>query len=116
MNKVELKKKRRVRTKFRIRSKVSGTASVPRISIFKSNKFFYAQVIDDANGVTMASASSLKTGSSLNLETCKKVAADLSKKMKDKSIDTAILDRNGYIYIGRVKAFTDGLRENGIKI
>lgn len=116
MNKIALKQVRRARAKYRVRSKISGTATKPRVSVFKSNKYFYAQAIDDVNNVTIASASSMKLGAPLNSEICKKVAVELSKVMSEKKIDTAVLDRNGYIYTGRIKAFTDGLRENGIKI
>lgn len=116
MNKIELKKIRRERTKFRVRANVSGTLEKPRVSIFRSNKYIYAQVIDDTKGSTLASASSIKSGKTVNLDVCKAVAAELAKKMKDIKIETAVFDRNGYLYTGKVKMFADSLRENGIKI
>ncbi|HBD92818.1 MAG: 50S ribosomal protein L18 [Spirochaetes bacterium GWF1_31_7] len=116
MNKIELKKSRRIRTKFRIRSKISGTAVLPRITIFRSNKYIYAQVIDDTKNVTLASASSIKSNKPVNAETCKLVAIDLANKLKELKLDSAVFDRNGYIYTGRIKVFADSLRENGIKI
>lgn len=116
MNKIDLKLSRRTRAKFRVRAKVSGTAERPRVSVFRSNKYFYAQVIDDVKNVTLASASSIKSGKPVNLDTCKEVAVELAKKLKDLKIDTAVFDRNGYLYAGRVKVFAESLRENGVKI
>lgn len=116
MNKIEVKKNRRTRTKFRVRKKINGTALKPRISIFRSNRFFYVQAIDDENGVTLVSASSVKIGNPVNVEISKKVGVELANALKDKKIEEAVLDRNGFIYTGKIKAFTDALRENGIKI
>ncbi len=125
MNKIEVKKTRRVRAKFRVRKNIFGTALKPRISVFKSNKYFYAQAIDDENGVTLASATSLsyadkdlakRTGSLKNLEVCKKVGVELAKALKEKNVEIAVLDRNGFLYTGKIASFTDALRENGIKI
>ena len=95
---------------------MSGTAEKPRISVYRSNKYFYAQVIDDTKSSTIVSASSLKSGKNINLEVCKGVAKDLAKKMKDAKLEAAVFDRNGYVYTGKLKAFADELRENGIKI
>lgn len=116
MNKIEVKKSRRTRAKFRVRKKINGTASKPRISVFRSNRFLYAQAIDDENGVTLASASSIKIGNPVNIEISKKVGVALANTLKEKKIEEAVLDRNGFIYTGKIKAFTDALRENGVKI
>ena len=116
MNKIEVKKNRRTRTKFSVRRKVNGTELKPRISVFRSNRFFYAQAIDDVNGLTLASASSMKIGNPVNIEISKKVGVALAEALKAKKIEEAVLDRNGFIYTGKIKAFTDALRENGIKI
>lgn len=116
MNKIEVKKSRRTRAKFRVRKKINGTALKPRISVFRSNRFLYAQAIDDENGVTLASASSIKIGNPVNIEISKKVGVALANTLKEKKIEEAVLDRNGFIYTGKIKAFTDALRENGVKI
>lgn len=116
MNKIEVKKNRRERAKFRIRKKINGTAQKPRLSVFKSNKYFYVQAVDDEKACTIASASSLKLGSPLNLKICKQVGVEFSKILKDKKIEELVLDRNGFVYTGRIKIFTEALRENGIKI
>ena len=112
------KQERRQRIKFGIRAKVSGTAERPRLSVFRSNKAIYAQLIDDVAGNTLASASSveLKTESDGNtLDTAKKVGQRLAEKAKAKNIDAVVFDRNGYLYHGKVKALADAAREGGLK-
>lgn len=116
MNKIQQSK--RIRTKYKIRKTIFGTASCPRVSVFKSNSNFYAQVIDDENSRTLASSSTLKMKdlkSKSNIEAAKAVAEDLAKKMFTKKIDNIVFDRNGYIYHGKIKAFADILRDSGIK-
>ncbi|MCB0483778.1 MAG: 50S ribosomal protein L18 [Flavobacteriales bacterium] len=109
---------RRTRIKLRIRKIVSGTPSVPRLSVFRSNKEFYAQIIDDASGKTLAAVSSLKDAEIQNVDK-KAQAAIVGKKMAEKAIGAGIecvkFDRNGYLYHGRVKAFADAAREGGLK-
>lgn len=107
----------RKRRHFRVRSKVSGTKTTPRLNVFKSNSFFYAQIIDDLNGVTLVSASSIKMGlkNGCNIEAAKAVAKDIAKKAKAKKIDEVVFDRGGYIFHGKVKAFAEAVREEGIK-
>ena len=94
----------RVKIKYRIRRKISGAASKPRLSVFRSNSDIYAQLIDDNNGVTLASASSKG----------KMVGAAIATKAKELGIETVVFDRGGYIYHGRVKAVAEGAREGGL--
>jgi large subunit ribosomal protein L18 len=106
----------RVKRKRKIRARISGSESVPRITVFKSNKFFYAQAIDDINGNTLCAID----GSTLKLSSTKEGAKEgakiFSKQLKDKNIDKAVFDRNGYLYYGVVAEFADAIRENGISI
>ena len=107
---------RRKRLRLGIRSKVSGTAECPRISVFKSNKGIYAQLIDDINGVTLASASTKEIGKAgVNIEISKEVGKKLAENAKKAGVETVIFDRGGYPYHGRVKALAEGAREGGLK-
>jgi len=112
-NKAQARQKRH----FRVRNKVSGTASRPRLSVYKSNTNFYAQIIDDTTGNTLVSASSLKMDlpSKSNKEAAIAVAQELAKKAVAADITTVVFDRNGYIYHGKVQAFADEARKNGLK-
>jgi large subunit ribosomal protein L18 len=114
MKKLKLQKKRRIRRKYIIRENIFGTAEKPRLSVFKSNKFIYVQAIDDDKGITLASASSLKE-KRLNIKSAAKVGEELAKKLKEKKIDKAVFDRNGFVYAGRLKALADGARKAGVK-
>ena len=107
----------RVRKHERVRAKVSGTASCPRLCVFRSNKHIEAQLIDDVKKVTLVSASSvqLKLENGSNIEAAKKVGADLASKAKAKKISTVVFDRGGYVYHGRVAALADAAREGGLK-
>ena len=111
------KRKNRLRAqrKARVRGKIFGTAELPRLTIFKSNKHFYAQAIDDNAGVTLASADGRKMGLKANQEDVKQVAAEMAKGLAAKNIDSVVFDRNGYLYHGVVASFADALREAGIK-
>ncbi|KPM49871.1 50S ribosomal protein L18 [Jiulongibacter sediminis] len=110
------KAKRRQKVKWRIRKKVQGTAETPRLSVFRSNKGIYAQLIDDVNGVTLASASSKELGlTSVSVENSKKVGEGLAKKAVDNGVSSCVFDRSGYLYHGNVKALADGAREGGLK-
>lgn len=117
INKV-IKKKRslRIKRKLRIRAKVFGSATTPRLSIFRSNKYFYAQVIDDTKGVTLTSVDGKKMGLKNNKEDVKKIAATLADSLKKANITEVLFDRNGYLYHGVVASFADSLRENGINL
>lgn len=108
---------RRTRLKMRIRKLISGTNEVPRLSVFRSNKEFYAQIIDDTTGKTLASVSSLKD-SEAHIGDKKAQATLIGKKMAERAKDAGIgkvkFDRNGYLYHGRVKAFAEAAREGGL--
>ena len=107
---------RRTRLKLGIRRKISGTAERPRLSVFKSNKGIYGQLIDDIKGHTLASISSKELGKTgVNIEISKEVGQKLAEKAKSAGIETVIFDRNGYPYHGKVKSFADGAREGGLK-
>ena len=108
----------RERRKLRIRRKISGTADRPRLSVFRSLKHIYAQVIDDASGKTIASASSRDKDSSTkgaNAAAAKAVGVLIAKKAKDKGVTQVVFDRGGYLYHGNIKALADAARENGLK-
>ena len=109
----------RLRRHKRVRKTVSGTAARPRLCVFRSLKNIYAQIIDDAKGITLVSASSLdaemKDVYGGNKEAAKKVGELIAKKALDKGIDTVVFDRGGYIYHGRVQELADGAREAGLK-
>ncbi len=111
------KSERRQRIKFRVRKIVSGTAAKPRLSVFRSNKEIYAQVIDDVNGVTLATASSREAGITrgTNIETAASVGKLIAEKALKAGVETVSFDRNGYLYHGRVKSLADGAREAGLK-
>ena len=106
----------RIRRKKRVRGNISGTVEVPRLTIFKSNKFISAQAIDDVTGVTLASVSSQAMGLNANKENAIKVATKFATTLEEKKINKVVFDRNGYLYHGVVAAFADALRDNGIKV
>lgn len=110
------KEKRRLRIRRGIRSKVSGTTEKPRLSVFKSNKAIYAQIIDDTTGHTLTAASSSEIGNKgVNVEVSKGVGKKLAEKALASGIERIVFDRNGYIYHGKIKALADGAREGGLK-
>lgn len=109
----KIKTEKRARRKARIRAKVSGTSDVPRLSVFRSNKFMYAQLVDDEKNVTIA-ASSSKGMKGKMLEQAKLVGIDIAKKAKEKKIANVVFDRSGYMYTGKVQALADGAREGGL--
>ncbi|MDE5602709.1 MAG: 50S ribosomal protein L18 [Helicobacter sp.] len=113
-----IKKKRslRLKRKLRIRSQIFGNANIPRLSIFRSNRYFYAQAIDDIKGVTLASADGKKMGLKNNKEDVKKIATALADNLKKINIKEVVFDRNGYLYHGVVASFADSLRESGISL
>jgi large subunit ribosomal protein L18 len=109
---------RRAKIKRRIRGTVSGTAERPRLSVFRSNKQIYAQLIDDIQGVTLASAGSLTIKEAQKVakfEQAKLVGRIIAEQAKAAGIDTVIFDRNGYLYHGRVKSLAEAAREAGLK-
>ncbi len=110
---------RRLRIKLRIRKEVSGTSDKPRLAVFRSNKEIYTQLIDDLTGTTMAAASSREKGISEKkankTEKAKLVGKLIAERAKEAGIDTAVFDRSGYLYHGRVKALAEAAREGGLK-
>jgi len=107
----------RERRKLRVRGNVSGTAERPRLTIFRSNSHMYAQVIDDQNGTTIASASSLqmklKTGG--NVASAKEIGKAVAERAIEKGVKKVVFDRGGYLYHGRIKALADAAREAGLE-
>lgn len=102
----------------RIREKISGTALVPRLNVFRSIKNMTVQIIDDVKGVTLVSASTLENELKIkenNMEAAKKLGQVIAERAKKAKIDTVVFDRGGYMYHGRIKALADAARENGLK-
>jgi len=106
MNTSKIKQIKIARRHKRIRAAISGTKERPRLSVFRSNKFIYAQLIDDVKGHTFAEA---------HADDAKKVGTDLAKKAKALKIDHVVFDRGGYLYTGKIKAVADAAREGGLK-
>jgi large subunit ribosomal protein L18 len=103
----------------RVRAKISGTPERPRLNVFRSGTNIYAQIIDDVNGVTLVSASSLEKGfegKGSNIEAAKKVGMMVAERAKAKGIETVVFDRGGYVYHGRVQALAEGAREGGLAL
>ena len=102
-----------------IRKKIAGTAQRPRLSVYRSSKNIFVQIIDDVTGNTLVSASTIEKDAKLengsNIEAAKKVGESIDKKALDKGITTVVFDRSGYIYTGRVKALADAAREAGLQ-
>ena len=112
------KLKRRKRIHSRVRKKVSGTPEQPRLNVFRSNKYIYAQLIDDVNGVTIAQASSFEASVAQEGDKSAQATAAgklLAERAADKGITKVLFDRGGYLFHGRVKALADGAREGGLK-
>ena len=102
----------------RVRKNISGTTERPRLSVFRSNKHMYAQIIDDTKGLTLCAASTLEAGfegESGNAEAAKKVGLMIAKKAEEKGIKFVVFDRGGFIYHGRVKELAEGAREGGLE-
>ena len=107
----------RLKRHKRVHGKISGTPERPRLNVFRSEANIYAQVIDDVNGVTLVSASSLDKsfeGKGGNIEAARKVGQMVAERAKAKGIDTVVFDRGGYVYHGRVQALAEGAREGGL--
>jgi large subunit ribosomal protein L18 len=109
---------RRLRIRLSIRRKINGTTAIPRLSVFRSNKYIYAKLVDDVSGHTLASASSKDKdidASGNKTDVSKRVGAALAKKAVEAGFQTVVFDRGGYLYHGRVKALAEGAREGGLK-
>lgn len=116
------KRRRHQRTRYRVRKRVVGTAARPRLSVHKSGKYIYAQLIDDLSGKTLAHASSLEgeVRGGLDAGTCTKAAAravgaKIAARAKEKGVESVVFDRGGYVYHGRIKELADGAREGGLQ-
>src|SRR3989344_5486044 len=104
---------KRIRRHKRIRAKIAGTAERPRLSVFKSNKYLYAEIIDDVAGRTLAAASSLEFNKKVKDE-AREVGKTIAQRACDKKIKKIVFDRGGYVYTGKVKALADGARDGGL--
>ena len=108
----------RIKRHKRVRAKIAGTPERPRLNVFRSGANIYAQIIDDVNGVTLASASTLEkdfTCEGTKSDAAKLVGIHVAERAKAKGIDTVVFDRGGYVYHGRVKALAEGAREGGLQ-
>lgn len=110
------KLKLRVKRKRRVRAKLFGTAELPRVSVFRSNRHFYAQAIDDVTGTTLVSVDGKALSLKANKEDVAKLAKTFAEKLQGKNISKVAFDRNGYLYHGVIASFADSLRENGITL
>lgn len=116
-NKVlERKKSLRNKRKLRIRNSIFGTATKPRVSVFRSNRYLYAQAIDDQRQITLACVDGRKMQLGNNKENAKEIGKAFAQTLKGLQINEIVFDRNGYLYHGVVAAFAQSLRENGIML
>ncbi len=106
---------RRAKIKFRIRKKISGTANRPRLTVFRSNKQIYAQLVNDTEGKTLVAASSMGLDVKPKIAQAAKVGELIAKKAQEAGITTVVFDRNGYLYHGRIKELADAARNAGLK-
>ena len=113
------RKKVRTRKHKSIRRRIVGTAERPRLSVYRSLKNIFVQIIDDTTGNTLVSASTIEKGAKIengsNIEAAKQIGERIAKKALEKGITTVVFDRGGYIYTGRIKAIADAAREAGLK-
>jgi len=109
------KLEKRIRLKKKIRAKIFGTTECPRLSVFRSNNYIYAQMIDDSKGITIASASDIETKKGTKTERSVAVGMAIAKESNTKGIKSCVFDRNGFKYTGRIKALADSARAGGLK-
>ncbi|QAY67872.1 50S ribosomal protein L18 [Paenibacillus protaetiae] len=115
------KNKARLKRHLRVRKKINGSAARPRLSVFRSSKHIYAQLIDDVQGVTLASASTAdkelaaQIGNGGNVESARKVGQLIAERAKAKGVTEVVFDRGGYLYHGRIQALADAAREAGLE-
>jgi len=112
---INKKVEKRIRLKKKIRTKITGTSETPRLSVFRSNNYMYAQIIDDSTSNTIVSASDLKAKTGTKTERAKAVGEEVAKNAIAKGIKACVFDRNGFKYTGRVKALADQARAAGLK-
>jgi large subunit ribosomal protein L18 len=110
-----IKAEKRIRLKKKIRTKILGTAKIPRLSVFRSNNYMYAQIIDDTKNITIVSCSDLKVKTGTKTERSKNVGVEIAKMAIAKGIKSCVFDRNGFKYTGRIKALADSARAGGLK-
>ena len=121
MTRIKKKRMSHLRRRRRVRQKISGTSNTPRLSVFRSLKHIYAQLINDELGVTLAEASTLSpelketVANGSNIEAAQRVGALIARKAKQQEIEVAIFDRGGHLYHGRIKALAEAAREEGLK-
>jgi large subunit ribosomal protein L18 len=115
MNNSHNKTLKRARRHAKVRAKISGTSEKPRLSVFRSNKSIYAQIINDETGETLVSASDVKESKGTNLERAVKVGTLIAENAKAKKITKVVFDRGGYLFAGRVKALADAARKAGLE-
>ena len=115
MKNVNIKKEKVARRHKKIRSTVFGTAEKPRLSVYKSNRYIYGQLINDDKAETIISLSSVKAKGKTFLARCSETGKEIAKLALAKKIEAVVFDRGGFKYVGRVKAFADGAREGGLK-
>jgi len=114
-NRTSFKVTKRLKNKARIRKKVDGDQERPRLSVFRSGKHVYAQIIDDQAGKTLVAFSTLEGNlNKKNVATAKQVGAEIAKRAMAKNIKSVVFDRSGYVFHGRIKAVADGAREAGL--
>ncbi|MBI4117167.1 MAG: 50S ribosomal protein L18 [Parcubacteria group bacterium] len=106
---IKIKQKNRIRRHKRVRAVIKGTSERPRLSVFRSNKRIYAQLVDDSKGITLLSASDIKASAL-------KIGENLAKKALEKGIEAVVFDRGGYKYHGQIKALAEGARKGGLKL
>ncbi len=106
---------KRIRLKSKIRAKMFGTVERPRLSVFRSNKFIYAQLIDDKSGKTLGEASDIKLAKGTKIERAKQVGKMIAEVAQEKKIKEVVFDRNGFKYTGRIKLVADEARSSGLK-
>ncbi|WJH36427.1 50S ribosomal protein L18 [Paenibacillus aurantius] len=114
------KNKARLKRHLRVRKKIQGTTERPRLSIYRSSKHMYAQIIDDVKGVTLAAASTQdkelkEVGNGGNVDAAKQVGELIAKRAKENGVEKVVFDRGGYLYHGRVQALADAAREAGLE-
>ena len=114
MDKNKIKNEKIERRHRKIRQRISGTKDVPRLCVFRSNKYIYAEVIDDNAGETLFSASSIKLKAKNKTESAHETGKVVAREVLNKKIRKIVFDRGGYVYAGRVKALADGAREGGL--
>lgn len=114
-NKTSHKVTKRLKNRARIRKKVDGSVERPRLTVYRSGRHVYAQIIDDSTGKTLAAYSTLEGDlKTKNIETAKQVGAEVAKRALGKNIKNVVFDRSGYVFHGRIKAVADGAREAGL--